>query len=520
MRPIFPVAGILALALVARIAAALTAGGVWRDEANDIFLCRDAASWSAVLTALRSEGSPPLRFAAECALHRLSPDSLWPARAYVVGMGTLAVFLVMAMGARVAGPRAALMAGLLTATSPFFIRYSVELRGYAQLQAAAGAYGLALLGLVARPTWPWIALSGVAGGILCLTHYFGLLQVTAATVWLLAMPGERGSRPAALASAAIAAAVFLPAAPLLVSQSGPDLRPWTVANHNIVDAVQVLKLPVGTAGWLVLAGLCLVGVRSRHTSGSIGKAGVPLLAATALGGTMLAWGLQFVERLNLRQEPQYLVGLAVWLMPVVGVGIAAMADSLGRSERSRARWPLPATLGLCLALQAANAQTWLRPRSPMRDIARRVASSSRPTDAIVIVPAAHAATFNFWYEGPLEEWAPPFHHRVRAVPWSGLLGRMQHAAATPGLHPDLARVLQSGRRLWVVVGGSTAAAPALQVEETAAWPTPYHEADAGIRRAIWRMISTEGVVDRVWSTTPAMYWEPADLLLVSPKGNH
>jgi hypothetical protein len=514
MRPNVAVAGILALALVARIAAALTAGGIWRDEANDIFLCRDAASWPAVLTALRSEGSPPLRFAAECALHRLSPDSLLPARAYVAGMGTLAVFLVIAMGARVAGPRAALIAGLLTATSPFFIRYSVELRGYGQLQAAAGVYGLALLGLVARPTWRRIALSGAAGGLLCLTHYFGLLQVAAATIWLLAMPQERGRRPAALASAAIAAAVFLPAAPLLVSQSGPDLRPWALANHNIVDAVQVLKLPVGTAGWLVLAGLCLVGIRS-HPSGPIGKAGVPLLTATALAGTMLAWGLQFIERLNLRQEPQYLIGLAVWLMPVVGAGISTIADSLGRSARSRARWLGPATLGLCLALQAANARTWLRPRSPMRDIARTIASSSRPTDAIVIVPAAHAATFNFWYEGPLEEWAPPFHHRVRAVPWSGLLGRMQHAAATPDLHADLARVLQSGRRLWVVVGGSTAAAPALQVEETVAWPTPYHEADAGIRRAIGRVISTEGVVDRLWSTTPAMYWEPADLLLVT-----
>ena len=52
---------VVALALLLRAGAAVRAESLWRDEANDVFLCRNAHGVGEMLRMLRAEGSPPLR---------------------------------------------------------------------------------------------------------------------------------------------------------------------------------------------------------------------------------------------------------------------------------------------------------------------------------------------------------------------------------------------------------------------------------------------------------------------------
>jgi hypothetical protein len=63
-----------------RLFVATHAGSVWRDEANDIFLCRESSSVAAMLTRVESEGSPPLRGFSSSAAHWQSSGRLWPVR--------------------------------------------------------------------------------------------------------------------------------------------------------------------------------------------------------------------------------------------------------------------------------------------------------------------------------------------------------------------------------------------------------------------------------------------------------
>jgi hypothetical protein len=523
---------IAALALLLRIAAAMTAESVWRDEANDIFLCRNARSVSDFLRTLRAEGSPPLRFAVECALHRTWPTSIAPARAAVVVFGTAADAVTLAVAWQAFGPAAGLVAGALMATSPYFVRYSVELRGYSQFQLLAALYALALLHLIRRSTLRGAVFAGIAGAALALTHYYGALLVMAGTASAFIVYA-RGPAKAGLVlvSAAIVVLLTAPWVSLFAAQLSSDLRPWSVPDRKGLDLIAAVLLPLGR--WsavltVAIAVACWARTRgagdaratttrdagdtraATRIAGGDARDAVLLLLGGAIGANVVGWALQFVPGVNARLEPQYLVGPAVWALPPLAAAVAASGARVNMLPHAlrRRQVILTALLVAIGVSQAADVRAWLRPRSPAAEIATAIARDGRPGDLIVIVPPAHASTFNFYYDGSLEQWAPPFRGRTTNMPWEGLVAKLQDDGVLAEFVDDLDGRLQRGGRVWFVSGGGA--------EADRGRDTTYAQALFRIRRELLCVLHARAQPNPVELDPQRDYWEPMEATLFKP----
>ena len=130
--------------------------------------------------------------------------------------GVATIPIVYAIGLRVSR-RAAFVAALLAALSPFLIWFSVELRAYSLLVAlVAGSTLTLLLAIDRRNAW-WVAYAALSCAAMY-THYTAAYVLAAQLVWVLAFRPE-ARRPALIANAG-AALAYLPWAPSLLD----DLR--------------------------------------------------------------------------------------------------------------------------------------------------------------------------------------------------------------------------------------------------------------------------------------------------------
>ena len=518
-------AAVVALALLLRAEAARHDQSLWRDEANDVFLCRNSHGVTEMLRMLRTEGSPPLRFAVECAVHQVWPTSVVPARTMVVLFGAMADAVTIAVAWEAFGPEAAIIAGLLMAISPYFVRYSVELRGYSQFQLLAALYAFVLLRLMRRPALRnWMA-TGAVGAALSMTHYFGMLLVGAGTVAALVVAGDRRElQQRILASGAVTALLVAPSIGLLAAQLSPDLRPWSVPDRKGLDLVRAVLLPLGR--WAApLCALLMLGLWGRRRlppgTGWLDVAATrdahALLLAGALGANVAGWLVQFVPGLHARLEPPYLVGPAVWPVPSLGAAIMAIVGGTGGSHRfARTVSSLALLVGICVS-QAADVRAWLRPRSPAPQIARVIAREGQPGDLILIMPPAHASSFNFYYDGALEQWAPPFARRITNMPWAGLLARMEDPEVTAGFVDALGDRLRRGGRIWVVSGGAgSLRLETASLDEKLERSTAYARALATTRRELLRVLYRYAQPVPVTLGSALDYWEPMEVALFEP----
>src|SRR5262249_40692998 len=322
---------IVVLALGLRVGAGLALPSLSRDEANDVFVSREASTVGALLQSLTIEGSPPLRFLLlEWPIHRAFPTSTWPLRLAEFVLGVLGVGLVTATGWWAYGETAGLAAGLLMATAPYFIHASLSLRSQSLYQVLAASYALAMVWLLDTPTIARAALAGLLGGLLMLTHYYGLFVVAPTLLYSASWLRREGRpwRPVLLAGT-VALAVCLPWLPFLAAQLRNPLRPGAVPRHTWLAAVQVIPLTLGSLGVPpVPTGLGAWAWRQRRTRRELEGAAsaapgfrlgpTGLLLVGALGANLLAWGIQWIGGLHAPVYGRYLIGPAVWLVPVLG----------------------------------------------------------------------------------------------------------------------------------------------------------------------------------------------------------
>lgn len=239
---------------------------------------------------------------------------------------------------RLAGPRVAVVAGLVLAANPFVVRYAGEARGYA---LALLATALAVLGLArwlgSTPERPLVdrdphdgpdrpevvgrgrdlLLFGVAGAAAGLAHWFAVLVPLALAVAAVVLRGRRAVPVVAVAVAAASPALGLVAVAVAngVGGSGAEwiadvglavpwltLRAWTGSNPVLLVATAAtVAVAVRTArrdrGPLVVAGLW---------------AALPVAAVTAL------------EILRPVFVARYLLAAAAGLAVLVAIGITAL----------------------------------------------------------------------------------------------------------------------------------------------------------------------------------------------------
>jgi len=383
-----------------------------------------------------------------------------------------------------------------------------------------------------------VLATGVAGGALALTHYYGVLLAGAATAVALMLSRDRHERRRQLiAGAAVTALLLAPIVGVVAAQLSPDLRPWSVPDRKGLDLIRAAVLPLGRWGALLSIAVALGWWARRRWSPPshqgdrrAARDAFVLLLGAALGGNVAGWLLQFVPGTNARLEPPYLVGMAVWAVPPTAAALVALVQSLwpARSpaaiDRSQRVLRRAAAIALLLGIgisQAADVHAWLLPRSPAPRIADVIKSRSQPGDLILILPPAHASSFNFYYDGGLEEWAPPFRARITNMPWAGLVARMEDPEVLSGFVEALTDRLRRGGRVWVVSGG----AGSLNLEATnnadgTAQRTAYARALLTTRRELLRVLYRHAQPVPVAAGPMLEYWEPMDAALFEPLSPH
>jgi hypothetical protein len=289
------------------------------------------------------------------------------------------------------------------------------------------------------------------------------------------------------------------------AQAVHSLRPWAVPDTKGLDAVRVLALALGGFPLAAVVGAALVGIAvawPRGDSSSRPARAAAILAAGALGGNILAWLVQFVPALHMRLEPWYLVGLAVWTMPVVAFGIVQLLSADATASRVTRRAPVAAVAVALIATGAevADWRAWLMPRGTARQAADVVARDGRAGDLVVVFPPAHASAFSFYYRGPLEQWAPPFERRITHVPWVALSGTFIDDDGLRRLCEALGARLRAGHRIWF------AAAPAPDDQRTA-----YARQLGALRARLIETMSTYGHGVTLLGLPAERTWEPLEL---------
>jgi mannosyltransferase len=319
--------GIAAIAAALRFAT-LGLQSYWGDEADTVDLLR--RSLAHMLAALpNTDRTPPLYYALAWLWSRAFGSGEVGLRSLSAVAGTLTVVLAHAVGKRVAGERAGLIAASLTAASPILVWYSQEARSYSLLVFLSAASVWLWLRAQDAPSKGRVASWVVVACLAMSTHYFASFLVAFEALFLLRRHSRERRVWAALAVVALVQAALIP---LAIHQAHlyveGDYITSTSLTNRIVDVPKrfllgehgapgatavafgaVLSVLLALAGWLFV----------RTLSAEVRRRSLPLLllalVASVLPLALAVAGLDFFAYRNL---------LAVWILAAV-VAAAALS---------------------------------------------------------------------------------------------------------------------------------------------------------------------------------------------------
>lgn len=335
-RWLLPVALALLLLACALRLARLGEQAVWWDEAWSIWVAQQPFDQTTELTA--RDVHPPLY---QWALHgwvRLAGISEFAARYLSLLWGVLTCALVCALGRRLGGARAGLLALTAAAASAFLIHWAQETRMYAQAAAltALAAYAYARTWDAPRDRRWWLLLVA-ASAATALTHYLGAFVIAILNLhWLLTLRARPPAYPlrwllAMTATGALLAAWALYAVgltrsgsvdsgfdPLLAFQLSATLLAVGTSLDLAAHSVPALLVTLGLAVGLLLT------ARRRPSAALL--AGLLAVMPPLLIYLLSVLATRFYAP---RPEERYFVVFA----PVVYAGIGLALDALYRWRR-------------------------------------------------------------------------------------------------------------------------------------------------------------------------------------------
>jgi mannosyltransferase len=308
----------------------------WIDEAETARLLH--LPLHGFFDALREQTSPPLFYALAWAWSQVFGTGEVGLRSLSAIFGVLTVPVAYLLARRVAGPRAALLAGAFVATSPEMVWFSQEARPYSTVVLLAGLSLYGAVRAVQEGRRRWLALWAAGAALGLAIQYFTLFIVVPEAVWLLWALRARGRGRDALVALGAVACTALVLLPLAATQAGRGYWPYY---SQLPLAVRVRSIPgalllgegrprpayvlVAFALTLALAALALaVAARGRDRAYvrpviAIGALGVvvPIVLAVA--------GMDYIAPHNL---------MAAWMPLLVGVA----AGVAGRTAAPRWLW--------------------------------------------------------------------------------------------------------------------------------------------------------------------------------------
>jgi uncharacterized membrane protein len=255
---------------------------LWYDEAVTAQVVQQGLAELARWTA--DDIQPPLYYAITAGWVQMAGLNEWALRFPSVFFGVLLVPLAYALGRRLYGPRAGILAALLAALHPLWLYYSQEARMYTLLTALGMLAGYALLRVLAAGYSPigypktrlrWWAVLVVTASALLYTHYFAAFLLAAFGLYFLLMLLAHGNLDRrrllgeGLAAALLVLLAYLPWLPNALRRFGEDASYWQGAlkldealRHiaiSFTSGETVLEQQAIPLAWIVavLAALCL-----------------------------------------------------------------------------------------------------------------------------------------------------------------------------------------------------------------------------------------------------------------------
>ena len=305
--------------------ATLDTQSFWRDEASTVLLIRN--SLEGVLRGVSEhEATPPLYFVLAWVWTQVAGTGEVGLRSLSALIGTLTIPVAFAIGVRLGGRSAGLVAAALIAFNPFLIWFSQEARAYALFVLLTSIATLFWLRAMTEPDRRAPLAWGAAGALAMLGHYFAVFILIPQAGLLLWRAGAGRGAAARGGAVVVAAAVAL--APLALAQR--DARVDWVGETALRDRVlDVPKHWVGGPFGNPVDVAVGVGALLLATGAVLAMARLPrdeawrslLLAVAALAGVMLpvvavAAGVDYVL-------DRYLVASLVPLLAVAAHGLSA-----------------------------------------------------------------------------------------------------------------------------------------------------------------------------------------------------
>jgi len=462
-----------ALALVCLVGALLRFAtldlqSLWYDEAVTAELLR--MSFSGLLHAIGdSESSPPLYYVLGWLWTQAFGTGEVGLRSLSALVGTATIPVVWALGRRVGGDRAGLVAAALVAVSPMLVWFSQEARSYALLVFLASLATLLWLRALDRPTLGRAGAWGVVAALAVATHYYAIFLVGPQAAWLLVrLPGAR-ARAAALGPLLVALVAL---APLALGQRANDSAAFIRDSSLATRIVQVPKqllvgydapaetlLAVLSAIVLVVA---LVGLQALVARGPRGPArdDAVLLAALVAAALVLPVVAAILGEDHLITRN---------LLAVVPAGAALVGVGLVQAARM---WPGlgPAAIASgCVLGLATIVGVALDPRSRRDDWRGAVAAlGAAPGERVIVAsPASALAPLRYYLPGVRPLTAPATTSEVDYVAL---------AERSPGERPGPPRPKAVPQVAGFALAGGTRAETFTVLRLTAAAPQPLQRA--------------------------------------------
>jgi uncharacterized membrane protein len=460
--------------------------GLWRDEAQTVFLARHSFP-SGILQALTyADVSPPLYY---FLLHfwdrALGSD--WSLRFFSVLFGLALIPLVYWVGRQIFDSRVALLAAVVAALSPHHIIVSRTVRMYSLLPLAAlaafyftyrfvtqpaeclapdaadgvpsraGRTAVASRRLLGGRAWWGVVLSFA---LVLYTHNVGAFLILSLNGFFLEEIFRRREArhlfwPWVKAQLCVAL-LYSPMLPLFLKQlrlQEAVMGPWLPSYSRLGNALRLLNELTGLAwpnGWpLLWMAVCALGTFAIRLRGSF--AAVYLRFSPALN--LVLFGFFGPIALAALLTPRTIGSIPSY---VTLVAFPAMCYLLARGVNAvRPRiLSLVLLLGLCLVWVCTVSTSWtfgIR-HSNLREIASYVSEHIGSDDVIVIAPDYLASTFNYYYLGPQKQAAfPAALHRIEDITWLGWSENWRNADRF--VEPTVQYVAEEmppGARLWFI----------------------------------------------------------------------
>jgi hypothetical protein len=427
---------------------------LWLDEALTVNIAR--LPIGSIGPALRRDGHPPLYYWLLHGWMRAFGTGDVAVRALSGGLAVATLPVAWFAGRRVAGRIGADAALVLTATSPFAVRYATEARMYSFVMLLVFAGVLALPAAVARPTVARLAVVAALTAALLYSHYWAIYLVAVVAVGLggrARTSGWRGGDIRALGAVAAGAVAFLPWLPTLLSQAAHTATPWATAARPSVVVTWTVRdlgglLDDGGALGVVLVVLAVLGafgaaVDERHIDFDLrGRDPVRRVAGLAGVTMMLGTVVAFVTR------TAYQTRYASVVVPLVLLAAAA-----GVARFASARWRVAATASVVVLAMPGIVAAAVQDRTQGGQVVDQLNAQAEPGDVVLYCPDQLGPAFSRHLRADVRTMTYPSGAPATFVDWRNYAAR--NAAADPDAFArQVLAAIPAGRTIWMAfVGG-------------------------------------------------------------------